>query len=164
MSGRASRPGWRSRWQGGSDDGRVMLLTIGFVVVALLMIAGISSVAALHLERKRLYGLTDFVALDATDSVTPWAYRAAQAEADGQVRGLPLTDEGVYDSVVDYLERRPEATETWESLEILEASSPDGQAAVVELEIVVAPGPVSWLFTFWGDGVTLRARSVAYAL
>ena len=46
-----------------------MILTIGFVVVALLLITVVASAAGVHLERKRLLALADLLALEAADAV-----------------------------------------------------------------------------------------------
>ena len=50
---------------GRRDDGQIMILTIGFVVVALLLVTVVASAAGVHLERKRLLALADVLALEA---------------------------------------------------------------------------------------------------
>ena len=68
------RPDGRSR-----DDGQVMILTLGFVVVALLLITVVVSAAGVHLERKRLLALADLLALEAADAVGDDQYFAPGA-------------------------------------------------------------------------------------
>lgn len=145
------------------DEGQVMLLTLGFVVVALLLVAVVASVAAVHLERKRVLALADLVALDAADALTERAYFERGVGADGEAVGIPLSDAAVRRAVDDYLERHPEQRAGWRSLRVRDASSPDGRSARVELVVVTNPGPGGWLLSWWGDGVELRAESVARA-
>lgn len=151
-------------WRRADDDeGQVMILTLGFVVVALLLVAVVASVAALHLERKRVLALADLVALDAADALTERAYFESGVGVDAEVDGLPLTDHAVRDAVEDYLQRHPDEWAGWRSLRVRDASSPDGRSARVELEAVANPGPGGWLLSWWGEGVELRAESVARA-
>ncbi|WP_246119469.1 pilus assembly protein TadG-related protein [Cellulomonas massiliensis] len=145
------------------DDGQVMVLTLGFVVVALLLVAVVGSVAAAHLERKRVLALADLVALDAADALTEQAYFERGLGADGGIDGLPLSDAAVRSAVEDYLERHPEQWSGWRSLRVRDASSPDGRSARVEFVVVTNPGPGGWLLSWWGEGVELRAESVARA-
>lgn len=61
---------------GGSDDGQVTILLIGFVVVALALVAVVASAAQVHLERTRLAALADLAALAAAEQVSDEAYFA----------------------------------------------------------------------------------------
>lgn len=83
------------RWSGaaGRDDGQVTVLVIGFVVVALALVAVVTSAAQVHLERTRLAALADLAALAAAERVSDEAYFAPSGGGPGTVGG-PVAAEG----------------------------------------------------------------------
>ena len=85
MSGRVG-PTRRGRGRGpgstAGDDGQIMLLTLGFVVVAMLLITVVVSPPGVHLERKRLLALADVLALEGADAVGDDRYYAPGADAE----------------------------------------------------------------------------------
>ncbi len=146
----------------GRDDGQVMILTIGFVVVALLLITVVASAAGVHLERKRLLGLADLLALEAADAVGDDRYFAPGAgQEDPGTAGVPLTDASVRAAVDDYLRDNPSAAAGWDDFAVLSATTPDGRSAQVHLGAVVRPVLVSWVLSPWSDGIALDAQSSA---
>lgn len=149
--------------RGTSDDrGQVMILTIGFVVVALLLITVVVSAAGVHLERKRLLALADVLALEAADAVSDDRYFAPGAgQGDPDVEGLPLTDGSVRAAVDAYLRDNPDAATAWDDFAVLSASTTDGRSAHVHLAAVVRPVLLSWVLAPWQDGIALEAESVA---
>ena len=138
------------------DDGQVMILTLGFVVVALLLLTVVVSAAGVHLERKRL------LALEGADAVGDDRYfvPGAGREAPG-TGGLPLTDAAVRASVDRYLRDNPGAATAWDEFAVLDATTPDGRSAQVRLGAVVRPVLMSWVLAPWSDGIALEAESVA---
>jgi len=142
------------------DDGQIMILTIGFVVVALLLITVVASAAGVHLERKRLLALADLLALESADSVSDDRYYAPRADREP---GLPLTDAAVRAGVDEYLRDNPEAAAQWDQLAVLSASTPDGTSARVHLGAVTHPVLLSWVLAAWQDGIALEAESTARA-
>lgn len=141
------------------DSGQVMLLTLGFVVVAIALITVVAAAADLHLERKRLLALADVVALEAADAIDDHAYYGGT----GDDPVLTLTDETVRDAVEEYLAGHREAAETWRALAVTDASSPDGASAHVELTAAVRPAVVGWITDAWTEGVTITVSSNARA-
>jgi len=69
------------------DDGQVTILVIGFVVVALALVAVVASAAQVHLERARLAALADFAALAAAEQVSDEAYYAPSDQTPGETPG-----------------------------------------------------------------------------
>ncbi|WP_315093475.1 pilus assembly protein TadG-related protein [uncultured Cellulomonas sp.] len=153
---------WRRRRRPTGDDGQVMILTLGFVVVALLLITVVVSAAGVHLERKRLLALADLLALEAADAVGDDRYFAPGAgQGDPDTEGLPLTDASVRAAVDRYLRDNRGAATEWEDVAVLSATTPDGRSAHVHLGAVVRPALVSWVLAPWSDGIPLEAESVA---
>jgi hypothetical protein len=139
-----------------------MILTLGFVVIALLLITVVVSAAGVHLERKRLLALADLLALEAADAVGDDRYFAPGAgQGDPATAGVPLTDRSVGAAVDRYLRDNLEAATAWDELVVLDASTPDGRSARVRLGAVVRPVLVGWVLAPWSDGISLQAESVA---
>jgi len=142
------------------DAGQVMILTIGFVVVALLLLTVVVSAAGVHLERKRLLALADLLALDGADAVGDDRY-FVPGEDEPRTGGVPLTDASVRASVDGYLRDNPGAAAAWDEFAVLDATTPDGRSAEVHLGAVVRPVLLSWVLAPWSDGIALEAESVA---
>ena len=148
------------RWRRSDDDGQIMILSIGFVVVALLLITVVASAASVHLERKRLLALADVLALEGADAVGDDRYYAPGAGRDGD-DGVPLTDAAVRAGIEQYLRDNPDATARWDQFTVLSASTPDGRSAQVHLGAVTHPALISWVLAPWRDGIALEAESTA---
>ncbi len=84
------------RWRiaAGRDDGQVTVLVIGFVVLALAVVAVVTSAAQVHLERTRLAALADLAALAAAERVSDEAYFAPSGGGPGTVGGSAAADGG----------------------------------------------------------------------
>lgn len=143
--------------RGGPDDGQIMLLTIGYVVVALLLVTAVVSASAVHLERKRLLALADNAALAAADQLDDGAYYGRPgAPGEHLVR---LTPDGVRDAVDEHLRTSPSrltglgVVDTWT----------DGRTAEVTLTAVARPPLVSWVTAAWSDGIRLEVTARARA-
>src|SRR4051794_40876633 len=69
------------------DEGTIMLLTLGFTVIALMLVLVVAAATQVHLQRMRLTHVADEVALDAADSLDVAGYYAGEegAPADGRV-------------------------------------------------------------------------------
>ncbi|WP_456845326.1 pilus assembly protein TadG-related protein [Cellulomonas sp. P5_C6] len=139
-----------------------MILTIGFVVVAILLITVVVSGAGVHLERKRLLALADVLALEAADAVGDDRYFApGEGQGDPDTSGLQLTDPAVRSAVDGYLQDNPEAVAGWDQFAVLSATTPDGRSAEVHVGAVVRPVLMSWVLAPWSDGIALEAESTA---
>ncbi|WP_028047646.1 pilus assembly protein TadG-related protein [Cellulomonas sp. URHE0023] len=148
------------RARAGADDGQIMILTLGFVVVALLLVTVVASAAHVHLERKRLLALADVLALEGADAVASDRYFAPGSD---EQPGLPLTDTAVRQGIEEYLRDNPDVTGQWDQLVVLSATTPDGASARVHLGAVTHPVLISWVLSPWQDGIALEAESVARA-
>ncbi|GEK22863.1 hypothetical protein [Cellulomonas xylanilytica] len=137
-----------------------MILTLGFVVVALLLLTVVVSAAGVHLERKRLLALADLLALEAADAVADNPYFVPDQAASG-AGGVPLTEAAVRAAVDGYLRDNPDTATAWDEFAVLDATTPDGRSAQVRLGAVVRPALLSWVLAPWSDGIVLQAESTA---
>lgn len=149
-----------TRVRASRDDGQIMILTLGFVVIALLLITAVASAAQVHLERQRLLALADALALDGADAVGSDRYYAPGGDLHP---GLPLTDAAVRGEVEQYLRDNPDAAAAWDEFTVLSATTPDGSSAEVHLGAVTHPVLLSWVLSPWHDGIALEAESTARA-
>jgi hypothetical protein len=150
--------------QRGTDGGQIMLLTLGFVVLAMLLVSVVASAAGVHLERKRLLALADVMALDAADAVDDDAYFASGAgKGDPDTEPAVVSDASVRDAAAAYLRANPGAAARWREFAYAARAVDDGATAHIELVAVVHPAVVSWVLAPWGDGITIGAESDASA-
>jgi len=148
----------------GDDEGQIMLLTIGFVVVALLLISVVASAAGVHLERKRLLALADVMALETADAVDDDAYFAPGAgRGDPDTEPAAISTASVRAAAAEYLADNPGATERWREFGYTASATDGGATAHVELAAVVRPAIISWVLAPWSDGITITAVSDASA-
>ncbi|WP_425954673.1 hypothetical protein [Xylanimonas sp. McL0601] len=158
-----SAPGRREAAGPDPEDGRILLLTLGFVVVGLMLVAMIASATAVHLDHKRLYNLADLLATSAADATPPGQHLVAGApEAGGG--GLALTDADVARAVIDELEAYPFPDQLPRQLRVVEADSPDGRTARVTLSATSHPPLLAWFTRTVGHGYTIAATSTARAV
>ncbi len=188
---RGARAGWTAgRARAGGDGGQVTILVIGFVVVALALVAVVVSATQVHLERTRLAALADLAALDAAGRVadasyyappgspgpggrvsgpgwpgpgSAWSSDSGAGEVAWSGEGLALSDEDVAVIVDAYLAGHPDAAARWTDLRVLEADSPDGTTVRVRLGVLVRPAWTAWLLAPFADGIAVEASSSARA-
>lgn len=169
----AARPGRLGRWWAarrparGSEDGQILVLSLGYTVVLLLLVTVIVSLTGIHLERKRLHDLADTLALAAADAMTAEAIYGQPpgprdpvptGPTDG---GLELTDADVARAVAEHLAAHPSATDGLSDVVVLVADSPDGRSAHVVLASRAQPALLSPVTSLFSDGVALAAESTA---
>jgi hypothetical protein len=82
------------------DDGTILLLSIGFCVVALLLVYAVTSASAVFLARRDLASAVDGTALAAAQAVDADEYYTGTSGVD-----LPLDDVDVRRAVDDYVRR-----------------------------------------------------------
>jgi len=143
-----------------TDDGQIMILSLGFGVLAILLVLVVTAATGVHLDRKRLLALADLAALSATDEISDGYFGAVEQRGSG---GIPLTDATVLAAVEQYVRDHPEPAARWDGVQVLEATSPDGRSAVVRLGAVTRPPVVTWVLGPWSDGVELEVRGSARA-
>ena len=147
MTGRVrTRPG---------DEGQVTILVIGFVVVAMALLAVVVSATQVHLERTRLAALADLAALEAAERVPDEAYFGVVEPT--------LSDDDVAATVDAYLDGHPDTAARWTDLRVLQADTPDGRTARVRLGAVVRPAWTAWVLAAFTDGIAIEASSDARA-
>ncbi|WP_159498386.1 hypothetical protein [Microbacterium sp. 18062] len=126
------------------DEGTILPLVVGYVVLALAAVFVCVCATSLYLAQKRLDGLADAVALAAADGFT------LVIEADGP--RAELTSSGVRDQAEAlFAAVAPDAT-------LVSADTPDGVSARVTLAGVWHPPLVS---LFVPDGVPLEASATS---
>lgn len=126
------------------DDGSVLLLTIGYAVLAIALVLVCANATSLYLAQKRLDSLADAAALAAADGFT-------FSVTDGVPRA-ELTDEGVSAQAEEFV------AAVGGGAALTAASAPDGRSARVTVTAAWHP-PVFSLFV--PDGVLLGATATS---
>ncbi|MCH8613555.1 pilus assembly protein TadG-related protein [Arsenicicoccus dermatophilus] len=140
------------------ERGSISLLSLGFTLVAALLIVVGIDVTAVQLARTQLWDVADAAALDAADRVDE-----ARVYAGGLGREIPITAAGVGATAQQHLgaQSRPADVDRW-SLGGA-TGSPDGRTAVVQVVGHVRLPVVGSVVEAFGGGMTVvvesRARS-----
>ncbi len=107
------------------EDGNILVLAMGYVLVIVLVVLLTATLSGLHLERKRLLALADSAALVATDYVSGQNYLATLGTPDPR-GGTASLDQ----TVSNFMDRAP-AAQGFTGLQIAEVSqSATGQVTV----------------------------------
>lgn len=134
----------RDRRRRRDEEGSILLLTIGYALLALAVILVCANATSLYLAQKQLDGLADSAALAAADGFTiDGAGDDARARLDG--RSLREQAQAIIDVVGG-------------DASLVAAGTPDGVSARVTVADVWHP-PVISLFV--PDGVTLEATATS---
>lgn len=144
------------------DDGSVLLLTLGYAVVALLLVTVVAGASSVHLQRKQLLAVADAAALDAADAVDRAAYYEA-LESGEDLDAVPLTDATVREAAAASVASSPAAARMAGVRLGPRTGTPDGETAVVELTAVARLPIVSPVLETWSGGIPLRVESRARA-
>jgi len=144
-------PGTRCRRE---DDGSVLLLTLGFAVVALLLVAVVVDASKLFLTRRALSGVTDGAALAGAQGVDVAAVYAGAVEGGR----LPLDESAVAAAVWAYLDAADD-DDRLDGLRVVEIET-TADTVVVTLE-ARARLPLRSTLTADPDGVTITVTARA---
>ncbi|MCR2811514.1 pilus assembly protein TadG-related protein [Microbacterium sp. zg.Y1090] len=125
------------------DEGSIMLLTLGYAVLALALILVCVDATSLYLAQKRLESVADAAALAGADGFT-LTVTAGEPRAD-------LTDAGVFAQAADLVGVVGTAT-------LVEAGTPDGVSARVTVATVWHP-PIATVFVPAGVRLETTATS-----
>jgi len=128
----------------GSEDGSVLLLTLGYVLLALAVIFVCVCATDLYIAQKRLDALADSAALAGADGFTVVA-------GDGAVRAA-LSDAGVEEQATALVAELPGKAA------VVRAGTPDGVSARVTVTADWYP-PLLTLFV--PDGVALESTATS---
>ena len=145
------------------DDGQIMILSIGFMIIALLLVTGVVSATSVHLERKRLLAAADSIAAEAADELAAPDYFPDRVGGFAVTGSIRLTDRDVRRAVDAHLSGNPAVRARFEGFEILDATSVDGRTARVRLGALARPPLISWVTAPWSNGIALEAESTARA-
>lgn len=141
MTSRARDPRQRAR---GADEGSVLLLVLGYVVLALAVVFVCVCATDLYIAQKRLDGLADAAALAGADGFT--------LQAEGETLRAALTDDVVSEEV------RPFVHDAGFEAAVVEAGTPDGVSARVTVAATWRPPLIS---PFVPEGVPLQATATS---
>ncbi|MCU1520730.1 MAG: hypothetical protein JWM01_2268 [Arthrobacter sp.] len=131
----------------------MMVLIIGFVLLALLLATVVMAASSIYLEHKKLLSLADGASVAAADSFT-----LGQLGSSAGTPTAVLDGERVRRAAADYLERNS-AFARFSDLAVAPGTgSPDGATAVVTLSVAVHPPVVNFLVP---DGIRVEASSTA---
>ena len=132
------------REKAGRDEGSVLLLTIGYVLLALVTVLVCVDATSLYLAQKKLDALADAAALAGADGFV--------LGLDGDQADARLTDQGVRAQAFSLV------TDVGGGARLVAAGTPDGVSARVELAVTWHPPVVS---VFVPDGVPLRSTATS---
>jgi uncharacterized membrane protein len=136
-----------------AEDGQMIVMIVGYVLLALLVVTVVIGISSVYLEHKRLLSLADGASLAAADSYT----LGEVAGATGSPSAV-LGSERVRNVAADFVARSP-ASAPFDGLAVTQGTgSPDGSTAVVVLSSVVHPPVVNFLVP---DGIRIEAGSTA---
>ncbi|GAB7193283.1 hypothetical protein NUM3379_39920 [Kineococcus sp. NUM-3379] len=146
---------------GQRDEGRILLLSLAYALVAACLVLTATAASAVHLQRKRLLAVADAAAADAADAVDRAAYYSPDRSSDGTGAALPLSDASVRAAVAAYLERSGARSEVVGLAVGAGTGTPDGRTAEVVLLARLEPpwshaGPVR----LGGVDVEVSSRAV----
>jgi hypothetical protein len=134
------------------EEGQIAVLSIGFILLALLTATVVMAVSAVYIEHKKLLSLADGAALAASDT-----FMAGDVEG-GAAPAVSLVDERVFEAVQAYLAASG-AYEVHDQLRIEPGTgSGPGGTALVTLSAVAHPPVVSFVLP---DGIPVEAHSIA---
>ncbi|MEW1809268.1 pilus assembly protein TadG-related protein [Pseudarthrobacter phenanthrenivorans] len=136
------------------EDGQVLVMILGYVVLALLVATVVIGITAVYLEHKRLLSLADGASLAAADSYTLGEVATTQGGSPSAV----LNPARVRNVAADFVARSPAAQRFSELAVTGETGTPDGSTAVVVLSAAVHPPVVNFLIP---DGIRIEATSTA---
>jgi len=136
-----------------SEAGQLMVLIIGFTLLALLLTTVVVAASSVYIEHKKLLSLADGASVAAADSFT-----LGQLETGGGSPTAVLTGARVRSAAVEFLDRSS-ASARFSGLAVGPGTgSPDGSTAVVVLSAAVHPPVVNFLVP---DGIRIEAGSTA---
>ena len=139
------------------EEGTIGILTLGFAMLAIMLILVISAATSVHLTRMRLADLADELAEDASDAVSSEGYFTA-GPGTGDVR---LAQSRMSDAVALHVTER--ATERLDGVRIVAVDAPDAVTARVTVEITVYPLFGLEALMPFADGITVTATGKSRA-
>ncbi len=150
---RQGRHPYRHGVGGDAESGELMVMIIGYVVLALLLVTVVAAVSSVYIGHKKLLSAADGAAVAAADSFT----LAGVAGSSG-APVTTLSGEGVRAATSSYLNRNSSYRQL-PGLSIGEGTgTADGRTAQVTLTAVVHPLFINFLIP---DGIAVTATGTA---
>lgn len=143
---------------GPDDDGQILILILGYAVIALVLVIVAVDITAVHLARTQLVDAADAAALDAADAAD-----SASVYHGGVATAVPLTDQSVRAAATSYVSPHPLPARIDEVRLTDRTGSPDGRTAVVELTARVRLPLLGPVVRAWSGGLTVTVDSRARA-
>lgn len=134
------------------DTGSTLPLIAFYAAFALALVLVVAAATSLYLERKRLFTLADGAALVGAES---FELDDVAVDPAGAPR-VELRDADVRAAVVGYLAAA--TGDTFDGLDLVGATSPDGRSATVTVSSVWHPPVVT---VFVPDGLRIEATAVS---
>ena len=140
------------------ESGRILLLSLGFTVIGLMIVAVVVAATAVHLDRKRLYNLADIAAVEAAQSLST-EYFGSQSAPPGD---LAIAPRGVAAAAADSVERNVQlGVGRLAQVRVVQATTSDGVTAEVTLAAVTDPPLIGWFTREFTGGIGITATSRA---
>ena len=139
------------------DEGTIGILTLGFAVLAIMVILVVSAATSVHMTRMRLAHLADELAEDASDAISSDGYFTA---TDG-VDDVRLAQVRMSDAVVAHVTERD--TGRLDGVQIVSVEAPDTVSARVTVQITVYPLFGLEALMPFADGITVTATGQSRA-
>jgi hypothetical protein len=153
VTARSVKTGMPQSRETDGEDGQMMVLTIGYVVIALLLATVVAAASAIYIEHKKLLSMADGASVTAADS-----YALGEVASGAEKPSAVLNGERVRSVTESYL-RQNRAHSRFDQLAVSPGTgSPDSTTAEVVLNAVAHPPVVSFLLP---EGVPIEARSTA---
>lgn len=138
----------------GNAEGQVMVLLIGYVLLALLIITVVAAAGSLYLGQKKLLSLADSAALAAADT---FVLNGGSSSSDP---GTLLTNQGVLAAAQNYLAGIPVPEHISNVVLDSATGAGDGRTAQVSITGVVHPMFINFLVP---EGISITVTSTARA-
>lgn len=126
-----------------AEDGSVLILTLGYALLAIALIFVVVGATSLYISQKQLDAVADSAALAGADGFT--------LHVDSGVASATLTDANVRRQAVQIVDVSP-------GVYLIDAMTPDGVSARVTVTSSWHPPLIS---LFMPDGVTLTATATS---
>jgi uncharacterized membrane protein len=136
-----------------SEEGQVMVLITGYVLLTLLLVTVVAAVSSVYLTQKKLLSIADSAALAAADS-----YTLQQVSTVGGAPGTVLTGEQVRAAVTTYVQHNEPLLDVSGLVIAAGTGTVDGRTAQVTLTAVAHPVFLNFLIP---DGIAVTATSTA---
>jgi uncharacterized membrane protein len=131
----------------------MIVMIIGYVLIALLVVTVVIGISSVYLEHKRLLSLADGASLAAADS-----YTLGEVAGENGSPSAVLSPARVRSVAADFVARSPSSAR-FDGLAVTGATgSTDGSTAVVVLSSVAHPPVVNFLVP---EGIRIEATSTA---